>query len=337
MGWREADHPRDRRGRFAEKAGGGWAGRVVDAIRGGSRYKRVEGRDLTDEVVAQAGRYGAIYIDPNKHGDEILGDIARRQGFDGLPTVGTAAELDEAVAEGGIELWRGVRGNLPKRIGYGDEEGQIHYPPNWRASEMHEQWRSGEYKAGDGLYGQGTYTSVDRRAAEHYGMQMTDQHGGKVAGEDGEPLTDPRTIVRMVLSPDARVFDWGSPGLTAKIKARLDREITPESVRREAAEALAAEDGLDVEDLDDYEIVVHADDVADKAAARLRDVGRAAAMLGYDAVRIRRRSLYGDGTKYDVEQYNILNRTAVLVEEAYDENLLPPEVIRTWETRRDLE
>jgi hypothetical protein len=31
----------------------------------------------------------------------------------------------------------------------------------------------------------------------------------------------------------------------------------------------------------------------------------------------------------------VLNRTALLVQEAYDENLLPPEVIRTWETRRE--
>jgi len=68
--------------------------------------------------------------------------------------------------------------------------------------------------------------------------------------------------------------------------------------------------------------------------ALLADRGRAAIALGYDAMVVRSGEKWGDGSDYDATQYVILNRTALLVQEAYDENLLPPEVVRSWETHR---
>jgi len=338
--WDEAEHPRDGAGRFRDKAGGGWVGVVSDRIRGGSRYKRVEGRDLSDEIVADPGRYVDLYLDPNRFGDEVVDDLARRQGFDGLPTVGTAAELDEAVAEGGVEMWRGVRGSLPSRSVW---DGNVVFHQGSSPIAYHEQWRSGEYRSGNGIYGQGTYTSVDRRVAEHWGVTMTDDRGQLIYVPDDSFLgtgtvTDPRSYARMVLSPDARVIDFSDPALgayTKKLREGIEPAALVEAVQRQEAELAGFDRPADAADLyEPQEWEQFARSTKKKLMALLADRGRAAIALGYDAMVVRSGEKWGDGSDYDATQYVILNRTALLVQEAYDENLLPPEVVRSWETHR---
>jgi len=329
--WDEAEHPRDRVGRFRDKAGGGWVGAVFDRIRGGSRYKRVEGRDLSDEVIGRAGHFTGVYLDPNTYGDEVAGEIAQMQGFDGPPTVGTAAELDEAIAEGGTELWRGYRGALPQwSEGYGEDPGRVYYPTWGRVADHIEQWRSGQYTAGSGIYGQGTYTSVDRRVMERFGEPMEDRAGRTVA------MVDPRSVARMVLSPDARVIDFHDNRLKAYMR-RLYAGITPESLEQGVLQVESELAGIDLKrsDFDDHHWSVLIGAAKKKAMALLGDRGRAAAALGFDAMHVPPGEKHGDGSNIDAPQYVILNRTALLVQEAYDENLLPPEVIRTWEAGHD--
>lgn len=328
--WDESEHPRDVRGRFRDKAGG-WVTAVSDRIRGGSRYKRVEGQDLSDQVIARAGHFAGIYLDPNTYGDEVVAEIAQMQGFDGPPTVGTAQELDEAIAEGGVELWRGYRGVLPQwSEGYGEDPGRVYYPAWGRVADHVEQWRSGQYTAGSGIYGQGTYTSVDRRVMERFGEPMEDRTGRTIA------MVDPRSVARMVLSPDARVIDYHDSRLKAYMR-QLYAGVTPERLTESVLQQESELAGMELtrDDFDDHHWSVLMGEAKKKAMALLGDRGRAAIALGYDAMLVPPGEKHGDGSNFDAPQYVILNRTALLVQEAYDENLLPPEVIRTWETRRD--
>lgn len=341
--WDESEHPRHPDGRFRDKAGGGWVGALSDRIRGGSRYRRVEGRDLSEQVITRAGDFVYTYLNPNTYGDEVVQEIAHMQGFDGLPTVGTAAELDEAIAEGGTELWRGYRGSMPIRSILSEPPGEIVHLPG-SAVAYAEQWRSGDYTAGSGIYGQGTYMSVDRRVAQHWGLALRDADNELIYEPDADPadnpqvglVFDPRTQVRSVLSPDARVIDYHDDRLKAYMR-QLYAGITPESLREAVRRRVAEDAGMEPDDVelseDQWERALL--EAKKQAMALLGDRGRAAAALGFDAMHVPSGEKYGDGSDYDAPQYVIFNRTALLVQEAYDENLLPPEVIRTWETRRD--
>lgn len=199
--WRERDHPRDQRGRFADKAGG-WAAAASDQI-AGRRYPRVEGRDLfTDGWVRQQqteldGALADWAVAGFPFGDPILARVASKQGFDGKPAVGSNEQLDAAIAEGGVELWRGYNA-------WADSNDRIAGPADIR--RVQREWREGEYKAGNGIYGQGVYTSVNSWTASTF------SYGHDWNGDSGVLKWSTQ---RMVLSPEARVVDWDDPALDA--------------------------------------------------------------------------------------------------------------------------
>lgn len=105
--------------------------------------------------------------------DPILGAIAAEQGFDALPRVTDRAGVDDVVAAGGIEIFRG-----------------IHDTPNSQGADMAEQFRSGELFTGLGVNGSGTYTAIRPDTAE-----------GFASGNGGEGA-----MMRMALVPGARII-----------------------------------------------------------------------------------------------------------------------------------
>lgn len=130
---------------------------------------------------------------PPLRGDSTMAAVADQQGFSGLPTVATDAELDAEIERGGIEIWRGVkRSYLAPKKGGESPEAQI------------EQLRSGPAYYGAGVYGSGIYGGDEKRITEQYAG------GTRFAGPEEQakgPLVD-GGVVRMVLRPEARVIEY---------------------------------------------------------------------------------------------------------------------------------
>jgi len=120
--------------------------------------------------------------------DAYLRSIQHQQGFDGLPTMATKAELDALIADGAIEMYRGC-GSAPDDTpeAYVDElENGIDYT------------HPGKGTLGNGLYfaGQSLGSSYHYRVAEGY---------AGIAGY-GKPVG--QGIVRAVLRPGSKTIDY---------------------------------------------------------------------------------------------------------------------------------
>jgi len=123
--------------------------------------------------------------------DKVLKLLYSESGFDAKPQVGTKADLDQAAQNGQTMMARGVRkGN----------------PPN----QFHDQFKTGDYFTGNGIYGNGTYVG-------HSGSFSSDgltfkPDGGKagrkraVSGVAKHNYINGSTInMRMALAKDAVV------------------------------------------------------------------------------------------------------------------------------------
>lgn len=148
--------------------------------------------------IAEWEQRGSISAEPLRpsvieQGDPIFHDIAVDQGFTGLPTVVTDSEMDALVEGGSRELFRGVT-----ELKYAD------------------QFRTGEFYAGQGTYGSGTYVAYD---AAPLGSE-TIYPGLRVASGYAES----GTIMRMTLRPEAKVITWedAAKGAIAERKAGSD-------------------------------------------------------------------------------------------------------------------
>lgn len=220
------------------------------------------------------------FTDPR---DNTLAAIGRRQGFDGKPTVGS---IDETVKAGGIEIHRGV-------VGY---KGSNTMKPQ-KAAEIVEEFKTGEYEPGTGLYGNGFYFSTSSRVARHY---ATWNKG------DGARL-------RAGLKPGAKVVDYDH--LQGEMKA-WKAEVAPKT---QSITDLYAKDFKTPRDQYSPHMVEYV----------MSDPGRFAAMKGYDAIKVVGHqdgapALKGEPTatrpggrhKFSAnDQYVILNRTAIVIEE----------------------
>lgn len=88
--------------------------------------------------------------------DYTLKEMYRMTGYDGLPTMLSQSEYDKMVASGQItDLYRTVRGQ-------GGVSGQVYV----------QDFRTGDYFAGKGLYGNGTYFTPSKSYAESYGGEL---------------------------------------------------------------------------------------------------------------------------------------------------------------------
>lgn len=135
---------------------------------------------LAAEIDAEAARHATAmghdfslgHIGPN--GDEQLAALAKKQGFDGKPDVVNSKDMDQLVADGRhTEIFRGVTGVKGKS-----------------AAALVEQFRTGDYYAGLGIHGSGTYTSHDRKTAFQFA-------GSKKQG-----------VLRAAIRPEAKVIGY---------------------------------------------------------------------------------------------------------------------------------
>jgi hypothetical protein len=116
------------------------------------------------------------------YGDNGLKIIAERQGFTGKPkTVATIADLQEIQkTEGGILVYRGI-------TDFSANEKDITYT----AEQALTDFREGEYYAGWGAFGNGTYTTVDVDEASSYASSMDDE--GKMGNGKSMAMLIPKT------------------------------------------------------------------------------------------------------------------------------------------------
>lgn len=166
---------------------------------------RVAGRDLMSWATVNAAKLRKIDRDQQRpHGDDVLTRIGAEQGWEVHPPIGTAADLDKAIAGGGVEVWRGVSGNMPGVWGYGPDQGKpipfdVEESPMARLRRMR---TGGPAEYGTGIYGNGYYVSVSRKVADEYGFTPLDTNGQLIVGS-----ADPRSIQRMVILPEAKVIE----------------------------------------------------------------------------------------------------------------------------------
>jgi hypothetical protein len=175
--WDESEHPRDTRGRFRDKTG--WAGAVADRLSGGLWGRRVRAKDGLINVADMGSLALESLRDSFNPQDEMLAEIYRRRGFDGPPRVVSEAEMDELVETGEvIEVWRGIERHQDRVTG------------EWTdARTLAEQYRTGPYFAGQGIRGNGTYTTTDRHRAE-------------------VGYSEPGGLLRIGLAADARIVTY---------------------------------------------------------------------------------------------------------------------------------
>lgn len=236
----------------------------------------VKGRSLVDDFDYDGTVKGINWS--NSPGDPWLGAIQKAQGFDGKPKVVTRQEMDQLVRGGATEVFRAVRGGAGSKT----------------PADLTEEYRTGPLHPGLGVYGNGTYTSPQRETAKKYG--------------------DEKTMLRMALRRDARVISYAD-----LLKLRPRTGITA-SAAKLADDRQAELDKVDPADTKAIQAII--DKYAALAARQggrsqvAGDIGRVAALLGYDAIYIPG-GYRGKGSKADGQtEYVILNRTATIVEEA---------------------
>jgi len=236
----------------------------------------VKGRSIVDDFDYDGAVKGVGY-NGTGGGDRWLGAVQQAQGFNGKPKVVPKREMDEHVRDGGIELFRAVK--------------SLHYK---KSAELNEEYRTGPLFPGNGVYGSGTYTSPQRETAKRYGEEAT--------------------MLRIGLRRDARVISYAD---LLKLRPRTGITATAANLADQRQAELDKVDPTDTKAIkaiiDKYAALAARQGPRSQIAG---DLGRVAALLGYDAIYIPG-DYRGKGSKLDGQtEYVILNRTATLVEEA---------------------
>jgi hypothetical protein len=139
--------------------------------------------------------------DLTRIGNPVLTAAVRQQaGWSDPALTLTARELDDAVAAGWTEMWRGVST-------WSTEEGLT-------AARIARNTPRGEWIQGDGLYGNGFYTTPRRTTAEGY-RQSNYGYSNEGFGpgplfewQEGFDVVEPGGILRMALNPAAKIVDY---------------------------------------------------------------------------------------------------------------------------------
>lgn len=156
---------------------------------------------VINKAVADEMAYmnGVAFPSVSGKGDIRLKNLAEEIGFSEMPTIVTEAELDKIVAEGHRELWRGLGQNKP--------------------GEFTDLFRSGDYFAGEGIYGNGIYTGTGEGAKTLAALYAPGEHGA---------------VMRMAIDKDAKVIT------VTELKERLEKEQKLLRLDRSSEEAFAA-------------------------------------------------------------------------------------------------
>jgi hypothetical protein len=209
---------------------------------------RVAGRDVEAEVKQHLADWRQEIYDSGDNGeDTVLKHLAELQGWDELPRLGSSADLDAAIAAGGIEAWRGVTGGDEKAV-----HKNVAAATGLTSTEIIDKFKKGPVYYGTGIFGNGIYAG-NRNVAMMYANE------------------NPAGVARMVIDPAARIIDG---------------------------------DALETE----YIEWVKQFKWSDPEAAVLGDLGRFAAMRGYDVIS---QPVPGKDKLYHI----ILNRSALLIED----------------------
>lgn len=260
---------RDNDGKWTSEGGGGGAVKAGEEL----DYSSLLGQDFPYDQIGTGGGE-----------DKALAAIAAMRGFDGPPSVVSDDDLTARAAGGEREMWRGFNstgGGEAQTRGYAD------------------QFLHGGYFAGAGHLGNGTYVSYDdtarlvAEAEKKWEPAPKDKNGeftddwvreahardvaqarNKVRDSAAGYASSHGTLVRMTLDSEARVIRWDD------LMAKWDQRY--QEVKARAGQG---EQGK-------------------RELALLKDPGRFAAILGYDAV---------DPGSRAPGEFLILNRTALHV------------------------
>jgi ADP-ribosyltransferase exoenzyme len=281
-GLKEVLLPRDQKYRVVrEEEHDGSPVFVLEIVTAKTDAGLVRGRNRT-----HTADYARITTMPTGFGmgsaDEQFGEIARLQGFDGAPRVVSSEELDRAIRRGATQLHRGIK---PYKGTYDSTTGS--YVGALTPEDMAEQFRSGKLFPGQGLYGAGTYTTPDRKAASSY------------AGTNG-------ILLRMALRPDARVISHED---IVALHKKFSRSYVSRLAEAEKAELAATTDPATIRSITKKYNKLRASHQAGSVSV-MSNIGRYAALLGYDVIHVGKKSMGGG-----FHEYVILNRTALLIEE----------------------
>lgn len=219
--------------------------------------------------------------------DRALIGIAKQQGFDGKPTKGS---IEDTVKNGGVEIHRGV---VP------------HKGTGKSGEDLINDFKDGPYEPGTGIYGNGFYFSSSARVADHYAK-------GSPVRKNSKPTPGGKSF-KAALKPDAKVIS--DEELRTEMKA-WQKQVKPKT--------------QDIGDLYKNDFKTPADQYSPHFTEYVMgDPGRFAAAKGYDAIKItgkqdgapvvkgEPKAKTSEGKFFSAnDQYLVLNRTAVVVEEA---------------------
>lgn len=177
---------RDSKGRFTFGAGGAQG---AGGAGGGSGTSKAEGKDISGELGKEYGTTSEtkkaqdLRVEhQTANYDPVLKDIAHKQGFDGKADMVGQEEFDKIVADGGTVTYRGITGYYEHR---GPDAKFIEGD-----AQITQQFAEGNYFAGGGGYGSGTYTTGDISVAQHYSTANGEKGGG---------------MITMVVKPGAKI------------------------------------------------------------------------------------------------------------------------------------
>jgi len=208
--------------------------------------------------------YGATV----KSGERLVQD----QGFDGLPQIVTKEQADTLIADGWQPIYRGLSHSGEKSLA--------------------QAFLEGDYFYGQGIYGNGTYTSTNIKTAIDYAGR---RFGARPGSE----------VVQMLISPEAKFIEHSQLAIESnEMKMKLIDSISELNKERTAYWAAAEDASFTPQNL-----AINAEfDARQELLTRTYDVfmyndSNAAMLLGYDGIMI---NLEG-GEQY----YIVLNRTSV--------------------------
>lgn len=167
---------------------------------GGGAAKQ-QGGPLSDVQMKKVREVHGLGLRGSGIGDSTLSALYDARGYHAKPQVATKEEMDRLVAEGHLEMYRGIA--APRSDEYAEQlrTGDTHYP-------------------GFGIFGNGTYTAYGKSAL----IEAADYSYG-----------DSGTVVRMALGKDAKVASFQK--LIVEQADELDRRSASLAQRLKSAKA----------------------------------------------------------------------------------------------------
>jgi hypothetical protein len=238
--------------KYDREAVKGWQG-----MRGASLIKTTPSFPSVPKKTLERAMYDPDYLSQMSvfQGDLILQDMAEEVGFHRKPTLLSKEKMDAYIQQGNRELFRGIGGRQ------GEAETYV------------EQFKTGEYFAGKGVYGNGIYTAYGED-----GMEVAKQFANEVE----------KNVLRISLEKDAKIISYDALIDMQKLEftALQDEERALRRKARKEADRIYDETG------DDDKVEMFLEEAAkkweemEKYQRVLADPGRYALYKGYDAIDI---------------------------------------------------